>query len=770
VAAAFGGGIAVQPWVPTALAWAVWLIALAGTVLLVATRWRWAWLPLLAGVAALGTIRAGPAPIGLDHVARLALPLDATIEGSLAAEPTRLGPDRLRVLFEVSRVNGEPRSGRVQLTIYGGAHALTAGQRVRARCRLHPAIGFRNPGGFDHAAALARQDVHVVASARPERFEVLDHPRPPWNVRVRQRALAAIEAGLPPASAALLGGLVLGVRTDLPREMDQGFRTAGVYHVLAVSGFNVALLSTAVLALLALARVPPRLAALVAIVVVVGFGLVVGPQPSVLRAALMAVLVLAALLLERDVFVVNSLALAALVLLAARPGDLGDPGFQLSFAATAGIVMAPVPRRRLPAALAVSAAAQAAVLPIQLAHFNAVSIAGVIANLVVVPLAAVATVLGVAAIALEWMIPAGATVLLDAAWPVVLAMRAAVALVAAVPGALVHLPAPPWPGVVAWGAALALARLGWAVRESHWRAARRLGGAASVLALVAVLVEVWPIVRPPDGRLRVTVLDVGQGDAIVVEAPDGRVLVIDAGPGGSGRLDTGERVVAPFLWNRGILRLAATVTTHDDVDHAGGMPALRRLFTVSEDWDAWAPGSGPRFIGGVVVTALAPPAGAGAHGPRRRRNDEAVVLRLDHGLASFLLASDIGPAREAALVAGGHPLQARVLKVSHHGARGSTTAAFLDAVRPAIAVISVGPRNSYGHPAPPTLARLAAAGAIVGRTDRDGAVILETDGRLLTVTRWATAVVERFCLEPETRCEETDDAGPADAASPLPGA
>ena len=163
--------------------------------------------------------------------------------------------------------------------------------------------------------------------------------------------------------------------------MSAPFRRAGVYHVLAVSGFNVALVASTAWAVLALARAPRRLTALAAIAVVLGFAAVVGSQPSVVRATIMAVLVLGALLVEREAAVLNSLALAALAILALRPDDLHDPGFQLSFAATAGIVLAPMPRQPMLAALGVSIAAQAAVLPISLAHFNQVSTIGVLANL-----------------------------------------------------------------------------------------------------------------------------------------------------------------------------------------------------------------------------------------------------------------------------------------------------------------------------------------------------------------------------------------------------
>jgi len=524
--------------------------------------------------------------------------------------------------------------------------------------------------------------------------------------------------------------------------VQDAFRRAGIFHVLAVSGFNVALLAGAVWTLTRAAGGGRRTAAAGGIVAVLGFAAVVGPEPSVIRATIMAVLVLAAVLLDREASVTNSLALAALAILALRPGDLLDPGFQLSFAATAGIVIAPMPRGTLAASLAVSLAAQLAVLPVALVHFNQLSTVGLVANLAAVPLAGAATVLGLLAVVAAAVGEVAAAAVFGAVWPVLLLLRAVAALAAAVPGAVIRLPAPGPGAIVAYVTALTCGLAAW-----HWRARRGAGPALAALATLALLMAValaaLPILIRGDGRLRVTVLDVGQGDAIVVETPDGRAIVVDAGAGGPWRLDAGERAVAPFLWNRGVLALHATLTTHADIDHAGGMAALHRLFAVTERWDDAAP---PRSVGGALLTPIAPDV------PGGRRNDRAVMLRVELGLASVLLASDVEAAGERALLEAGVPLGATVLKVGHHGAATSSTAPFLAAVRPTVAIVSVGARNPYGHPDAGALARLAAVGARVYRTDRDGAVLVETDGRTLTVTRWRDGSVERVCLDPETIC------------------
>ena len=744
LAAAFAGGIAAAPMATVTIGIAAWATTvLAAGALVVLGRPATATAAVLLAVGAVGALRAWEPPAPADHVSRLALPLTARIEARLLDEPIRWAPDRARLLIEVERVDGEPRTGTVQLTAYGPIPPLATGQRIAAETRLDQPRGFRNPGTFDYAERLRRLGIGAVGSARGERIVALDEREPPWPARFRRRAVTAMRDALPPVSAALLAGLLLGERTDLPPDVDTAFRRAGVYHVLAVSGFNVALVASTVWALLALARAPRRVAALGALAVVVAFAAVVGAQPSVLRATLMAVLVLLALLLEREASVLNSLAVAALAILAVRPGDLYDPGFQLSFAATAGIVLAPMPRGRLAAALAVSAAAQLAVLPIGLSHFNQLSTIGLLANLGVVPLAGLATVLGLVAIAAGFASEVLAGWLFSAAWPILIALRGVVALAAMTPGAVVHLPAPGLVAVCAYVLALALGLGAWHLRDTRRRHARWLASGAAFLVVLSALATLGPALRPADGRLRVTVLDVGQGDAIVVEGPDGRTVLVDAGAGGPYRLDAGERVVAPFLWNRGVLRLAAAVVTHDDADHAGGMAAVRERFTVREHWDG-AAAAGPLALGGATITPLA----AADSG----RNDAAHVLRVDFGLVSVLLASDIEAAGEQALVSSGAPLTAAVLKVPHHGSRTSSGPALLTAVRPSIALVSVGARNTYGHPDPTVLARLAATGADVYRTDQDGALLLETDGHTLTLTRWATRSTLRYCLDPETPC------------------
>jgi competence protein ComEC len=787
VAAAFVAGLAATPWAPVSSAWFLGVaLALlgAGALALCLRASGTASALLLLAVVALGVLRGAPSPPAPEHLIRQSLSPRTSVEGVLVEEPIQWTPDRSRLLLDVDALvepdGRRPAVGRVQATIYGETAPLTEGQRIAAQLTLHRPIPFRNPGAFDYPAYLRREGILLVGNGRGDRVTPLSPEAPPWPVRVKRWAVATIGGQLPEGSAALLAGLVLGERRGLPRETDEAFRRAGVYHVLAVSGFNVGLLASSVFLVLTLTRLPRRVTAVVAGAVLIAFASIVGGQPSVVRATIMGLALLVGVLIDRESQLLNALSLAGLAVLAWRPGDLWDPGFLLSFAATAGIVhLAPALTaalghagcpRLLAVSLAVSLAAQAAVTPVMLVHFNQLSLAGVVANLAVVPLSAAATTFGLLALAVALVSHLASSALFNFVWLVLVLMKVSVWAVACLPWAMVHLPAPDWPGMVAWYAAAALV---------PWLGAgRAVRSAVTALALVVMALALWPWVRPSDGRLRVTFLDVGQGDAAFVELPGGERLLVDGGPGGPGRVDVGERILSPFLWNRPVTRLDAVVVSHSDPDHSGGLAAVARSFRVGEFWEngLWGKGtdetlraiaasraprrvlvSGQRIrMGSALVSVLHPAAtrtadeaGQELEIDARSENDASIVLRVDWRGVSLLFTGDISWRAEQEIVARGPPGPVAILKVAHHGSRFGSSEPFLAAVRPALAVISVGARNPFQHPRPETLGRLEAAGARVFRTDRDGAVIVESDGATVWVTRWATRTTERIVLPAE---------------------
>jgi competence protein ComEC len=646
-----------------------------------------------------------------------------------------------------------PAAGVVPLSLYGPTPSLAPGDHVRVTGEMRVLEPFRNPG--TEPRGNGPRTPRYFATALAASVERLPPSPIPWWLRTRLWIHAVIEGHLPPVSGALLEGLLIGERRQLPPTLLADFRRAGVYHVLAISGFNVALVAGSVFLLLRLARIPGPLAAGVALATLLAFAAVVGGQPSVLRATVMGGLFLAAGLLGRESRVWNSLAAALLVLLALDPGSLAEPGLQLSFAATAGLLhLGPWTRARLTpwcpgpiaSVLAVSVGAQLGVTPVMLLHFGQLSPLGVVANLLVVPLAGLLTTGGVLTLALATLSDAIAHLLFQSLWLLLVLLRVIVRGFAALPGAIVYVSPPPSLAVAAAG--LALLVLPWA--RGH---AAALGTAALALgAGLATIAAAWP-----DGLARVVVLDAGQGEAILVRAPDGRALLVDTGGGGPGRGDRGERVIVPVLRRLGLRRLTALALTEGAADHAGGLAGLLDGMPIDEVWipagsegAAWldpvvASGipcrllaRGDRlWVGSLLVTVLHPArvALAGEPGSGDRVREEPLLLRVEWGLFAAVLATGTGTA-EATTLGGGLPLEATVLKVSGNGSRRGSPPEFLAAVGPRLAAIPVGARNPFGHPSADVLTRLGAVGARVYRTDRDGAIDIRSDGARVWVHAW----------------------------------
>ncbi|QGN47305.1 ComEC/Rec2 family competence protein [Micromonospora sp. WMMD558] len=618
---------------------------------------------------------------------------------------------------------------------------LLPGQRLTAEGRLAP------PRGGDLTAAVLR-------STRPP----AEHGAPPTS----QRAAGALRAGLqdacdplPDEQGGLLPGLVVGDTSRLPSTVEEDFLATGMTHLTAVSGSNVAIIVGAVLLLARWGRAGPWLAAGLCAVALVGFVILVRPSPSVVRAATMGAIGLAALAVGRPRAALPALAAAVTVLVLVDPELAGDAGFALSVLATGGLLLlAPrwrdaLRRRRVPAgvaeAVAVPAAAQLACAPVVAGISGTVSLVAVPANLLAVPAIAPATVLGVVAAALSPLWPAGAGFLAWlASWP------AWWLVTVAHHGARVPAGTLPWPDGAAGALLLSGLTLGLLVAARR-PVARRLVAVVAVAAVLGALpVRLVASGWPPAGWV-VAACAVGQGDTVVLPVGPGRAVVVDAGPD--------PAAADRCLRGLGVREVPLLVVSHFHVDHTGGLAGVfrgRRVTTVlAPSWPEPAAGrdlvraeaaaapadlvtvpAGWRYrAGGVELTVVGPP--YPLRGTRSDPNNNSLVLLATVGGVRILLAGDAETEEQRALLDRPPPggLRTHVLKVAHHGSAYQDPA-FLDAVRPAVALVPVGAGNTYGHPNPAVLGRLARAGARVLRTDVDGdvAVVVRPSG-LAVVTR-----------------------------------
>ncbi|WBB92217.1 ComEC/Rec2 family competence protein [Verrucosispora sp. WMMC514] len=574
-----------------------------------------------------------------------------------------------------------------------------------------------------------------------------------------QRAAGRLRAGLQQACAplqdepgGLLPGLVVGDTSRLPDAVAEDFRATGMTHLNAVSGSNVAIVVGAVLLLARWARAGPALAVGLCGLALVGFVILVRPSPSVVRAATMGAIGLAALAAGRPRAAVPALAAAVAVLVVVDPDLAGDPGFALSVLATGGLLLlAPswrdgLRRRGVPPgvaeALAVPAAAQLACAPVVAGLTGTVSLVAVPANLLAVPAIAPATVLGVAAATLSPIWPGGAELLAWLAhWPawwLVLVARYGARLPA---GNL------PWPGGVSGALLLTVLTVALLVAARRPVVRRLVAVCAVAVVLGALPVRVVAPGWPPDGWV-VTACAVGQGDTVLLPVAAGRAVVVDAGP---------DPAAADACLRRlGVRRVSLLVVSHFHVDHTGGVAGIfrdRRVDTVLvPQWPEPAAGRdlvrgtaathgtpvvaaepGWRYRAGAVdLAVLGPP--YPMRGTRSDPNNNSLVLLATVDRVRILLTGDAEVEEQRALRERLPPdgLRADVLKVAHHGSAYQDPA-FLDAVRPAVAVVPVGTGNSYGHPNGAVLARLARGGARVLRTDVGGDVAVVRSPRGLAV-------------------------------------
>ncbi len=721
---------------------------------------------------------------------------DVVLMGRLAQLP-RLEQDRSVLLLaaeELHRPGQTPRPahGLVRLAIGGPLpEPLMPGDRFMIRAEVGPVHSFRVPGAFDYRQFLALHQIWLSGWAKsPQQVTAIQEPAeaaglqpfpPHWPERLRAKAARFLETHLEGDPLALLKALIIGDKSGISRPVLENFQNAGGMHLLAISGLHlglVALLATTIFIWLLkrfprlMLRLPVRKPALIlALLPVAGYALITGLNPPAMRALIMILVFMAAIIRDRQWCSLNNVAIAALIILVMDPAALFTASFQLSFAATAGIILflpqlhqrlamvADPDHRRfravminwLTSALLVSLVATLTTAPLVLYHFQRLSLLSPLTTLLLTPLlGAWILPLALFALAVSVIAPSlAAWLLIAAAWGAE-AVLALTAQIARLPFASFYLP-PPTPLELTIALALLIA-----LALARDRPSTRIGALILALLLIALPShDLWQRRRNPETT--VSILDIGQGSATVVQLPHHLALLVDSGGAASVRFDPGESLIGPFLHGQRITRLAALVISHPDADHYNGAPFLLRHFRPETLWINGRAGGGRAYeellelADRLNIPIKIPEAGqillesgaakvinladfhleetSGESAGADPSNAQSLVTRVEHQEISWLLPGDIPMRQEQRLIEQRPDMAHTVLLVPHHGSWTSSSPQLLAAVAPSYLVLSADRRRTEWE----RVRQWRAQGLNVLTTAESGTISFTTNGRELAV-------------------------------------
>jgi len=722
------------------------------------------------------------------------------LEGAIVA-PVRQTPDGLVLLVEAKRIvkHGENKAaqGRIRLTWREpGGPSLVYGDHVTFTARVREPYGTLNPGGFHYGQYLKRQGIHAIAMVQgPEAIRVQGNQEPNTREHIlgvvdrwRQTIHHAAVSSLTNPALGLFLGMVLGEQSYIEQDIRDAFMATGTVHILSISGSHLGLLALLIFAgarwslrllpaswleRLSLHLTATRFAILITLPAVSFYTLLAGSEMATVRSWIMIVVCCVGIWLGRERNLVTALAVAALLMVLPHPEVIRDISFQLSYLSVAAIGLVVLARKekednrsglerdlssaqpswlvvlwhKARLAWFVTLAVSLTTLPLVAHNFHQIPWLGLLANMIIVPLVGMLMIpLGLLSGVIA-LVGGGDSLPLASVNQWVFDLLGQVVMgLSRIPGAAWYVASPSLSSmIVFWGMLVGLVVM-WHRPPIRW-------GCVTLLFAILLWWGWSPRTGWEPGTLRVMFLDVGQGDATVLELPDGQTVLIDAGPAYR-RLDMGRAVIGPYLWNRGIRRLDHVIATHPQWDHVGGLPWVLRTFEVGHYWSNGVLRSEEFFhqlqsavksaglqehttaAGTEIVTAG--PCSLSVLSPSRSKgtriylsttvssgtdlNNQSLITRLECKGHSFLLTADAEQEALEGLLHIPNGLSARVVKVPHHGARSSLHREWVNRLQAETMVVSVGAHNRYGHPASEVLDAYQQRKMILYRTDRDGAI------------------------------------------------
>ncbi|MDP2913253.1 MAG: DNA internalization-related competence protein ComEC/Rec2 [Candidatus Omnitrophota bacterium] len=669
-----------------------------------------------------------------------------------------------------------PTRGLTMVNLYSDKKpSLEFGDEVILQGTLSKITGLKNPGTFDYPKYLAIRDIYSVLKVRD--FDVVKklgagsklHIKS-WAYKLRRFIREACDKHLEGTNASFMKAILIGDRIGLPDDIKDSFVKTGTVHIIAISGLNVGMIAAVIMFFLAMARIPRKADLVFVSLFMIVYCFTAGASPPIVRAVIIFIIITAGYLIDRTSDMLNSLSLAAVLILLYNPKELFDPSFQLSFASVAGIIIFTPRLENILGAnkaraglffgkfysyclkgVSVSAAACLVIWPIVAAYFNIVSVISVAANLIVVPILFILTAAAFPFIAASLLPGPSATIVAAGISIVEQFLFTVNGYLARAPMAYFRTAAPSGEFLVLYYAFLAAVLL---PKYIFFRRTRIYRKHLLLALLVAFNILAWKgVVFPENKNLRMTFLDVGSGDASVIELPEDGAILIDGGSGGGeGKFDIGKNVIAPFLWNRNIRSIDAVILSHFHEDHLGGLIYILNNFKVgcvidngasvqnSRVYDDYirtikrlrikhlVAGEGDTIgpFGETRIYVLNP----GKEGGFSDSNDNSLVLKIVNKNFSALFCGDVMSGAMARMLSDGENLKSDVIKVPHHGGGlgdKMIVEKFFSDVEPRIAVISSGSENGKIVSTNSVSDIITSLNSICYVTKQDGAVSIEVD-------------------------------------------
>lgn len=692
------------------------------------------------------------------------------IRGVIDSEPETT-ETKISYVIRVEEINSNGKSknttGKVLLTTLNQGFIYDYGKEIEISGALGIPKGTRNPGGFDYRRYLAQSGISATIFAKQQNIKVTQNSKANFMVKtglmLRGKIVDVIKNSMPGQQAALLNGMLIGYTEGLSEEVQKAFRDSGLTHIMAVSGANVVFIVVPLIFVLRkILKLRQKTSNLTAVGVLVLFVFVAGFQPSVLRAVIMAIVILVGQILRREADIYTSMSFAAILLLLYSPGMLFNIGFQLSFAATLSLVLlyknikSHIDFKFMPDfvadVLAATLAAQIGVLPIAVYYFNNISLISLLTNIIVLPVVEIITVLGSIMAILGQVSVVFSQIIGYINSPLLAFVLYTTRIASSVPYAVIRVTTPSLVMLLAyyilvWFLLWYKPLVKFKIKPKHYAAA------------FAVIIFITSVSYLAPKKLEVVFIDVGEGDSIFIKTYSGRTILIDGG-GFNTRLNPGksigDSVIIPFLLDYGVSSLDMVIATHGHDDHIQGLEAVLEGLKVNNL--VMPDCAEKKEFGKLLKTAtdkgvktnfcqqgdtigidnrtcfkvLFPQKALNIdYSPL---NNSSLVLKLIYKDTSILFTGDMEKEVEQKLLSEGIDLEADILKVAHHGSKYTTSSEFLNAVNPKAAIISVG-KNTFGHPSPEALERLTKSDARIYRTDECGAVILNSDGNQIKITK-----------------------------------